>query len=55
MAEGSCLLSSCGGNSTLGSNPSLSARIFAWQKFRAFEQWNNRALEKIEKKCENAV
>ena len=25
MAEGSCLLSSCGGNSTLGSNPSLSA------------------------------
>ena len=27
MVEGSCLLSSCGGNSTSGSNPDLSAKI----------------------------
>ena len=27
-AEGSCLLSSCGGNSTPGSNPGLSASLY---------------------------
>ena len=27
VAEGSCLLSSCGGNSTPGSNPGLSALV----------------------------